>query len=156
VLAVLDGAAVVGTGPVPKGSLYECTSCSAGAPLRYFAFPPSEINAASGVPYNALIRLRITSGELEAYTRESDLGAPVAEMVFRLSEELDLLQARASDSWGAHDALERAGKLDHTVADCPMYRQTPAVREWSPDSGWRDVAPRDEAVVRASLTPPRR
>ena len=59
----------------------------------------------------------------------------MAELVFRFTRDFSLLQARASDSWPAHEAFERAGKLDHTVADCPMYRTPPPVREWTPTAG---------------------
>ena len=79
--------------------------------------------------------------EIEAMTRESNPGAPMAELVFRFARDFTLLHAQASDSWAAHEALERCGKLDHTVADCPMYRTPPPVREWTPTAGWRDVAP---------------
>ena len=74
-------------------------------------------------------------------TRESNPGAPVAELVFRFTGDFSLLQAQASDSWPAHEAFERAGKLDHTVADCPMYRTPPPVREWTPGAGWQNLTP---------------
>jgi hypothetical protein len=46
-------------------------------------------------------------------------------LVFRFTRDFSLLQVRAADSGPAHEALERAGKLDHTVSDCPMYRTPP-------------------------------
>jgi hypothetical protein len=146
-LAVLDATSIAGHSPVPAGSPYECTSCPEGSPLRYFVFPPSEITAASGQPYNFLVKLRSMGNEIEAMTRESNPGFPVAEQVFRFTWDFTLLHAQASDSWAAHEALERAGKLDHTVADCPMYRTPPPVREWTPTAGWRDVKPEMPAVA---------
>jgi hypothetical protein len=146
-LAVLDATSVAGHSPAPAGSPYECTSCLEGSPLSYFVFPPSEITAASGQPYNFLVKLRSMGNEIEAMTRESNPGAPVAELIFRFARDSTLLQAQAADSWAAHEAFERAGKLDHSVADCPMYRTPPPVRAWDPVKGWRDLKPRDASVV---------
>jgi hypothetical protein len=146
-LAVLDATSVAGHSPAPAGSPYECTSCLEGSPLRYFVFPPSEITAASGQPYNFLVKLRSMGNEIEAMTRESNPGAPVAELIFRFARDFTLLQAQAADSWAAHEALERAGKLNHAVAVCPMYRTPPPVRAWDPVRGWRDLKPRDASGV---------
>jgi len=140
-LAVLDGASVVGRSPVPAGSPYECTTCSQEMPVRYFLFPPSEILVASNFPYNHTRALRAVGDEVEVFTRESLPDAPLAELIFRFSKDFVLLDARAADSWAAHEALRRAGKLDHSVADCPMYRLPPPVREWTPARGWRDLRP---------------
>jgi hypothetical protein len=70
-------------------------------------------------------------------------------MSFRFSPTLELLDARSSDSWTAHEALERAGKLDHGVAQCPWYLKPPPVRERDAEHGWRDAKPTRAA---ASLT----
>lgn len=140
-LAVLDGATVTGHGPAPADSPFECTSCVAGNPLRYFVFPPSDICLASGLPYNATRDLTVRGEGFEAYTRESNAGAPLAEMVFRFSRDFDLVEARSADSWTAHEALERAGKLDHGVASCPWYGNPPPVREWDPSGRWVDLRP---------------
>jgi hypothetical protein len=140
-LAVLDGAAVAGRSPVPAGTPYECVTCGGEPPLRYYLFPRSEILIASDFPYNSTRLVRVVGDEIELATRESPDGAPVAEMIFRFSKDFVLLDARAADSWAAHEALQRAGKLDHSVADCPMYRTPPPAREWTPEGGWRDVTP---------------
>jgi len=147
-LAVLDGASVGGRSPEPAGTPYECTSCGEGSPLRYLLFPPSEILTASDYPYNHTRSARTVGDEIEVLTRESLPGAPVAELVFRFSRDFRLLEARAADSWAAHEALERAGRLDHSVADCPMYRTPPPVREWTPDHGWRNLTPPTPALAR--------
>jgi hypothetical protein len=86
---------------------------------------------------------------MEVYTTESNgTTSPLAEMVFRFSREFELLDARSSDSFAAHEFFERAGKLDHTAARCPWYRDPPPVREWT-SAGWRDIRsapPSAEAV----------
>ena len=141
-LAVLDGGAVQGHGPVAAGSPYECLGCADGLPLRYFLFPPSDINRASGLPYNSLARILSFGRALEAFTVESNGNTTaLAEMSFRFSPEVELVDARSSDSWAAHESLERAGKIDHSVTQCPWYRKPPPVREWRPTGGWHDIVP---------------
>jgi hypothetical protein len=146
-MAVLDGSALTGQGPTPPGSPFECEGCGGVVPLRYFLFPPSDVCLASGLPYNSTRDLILRGDEVEAYTRESDSGAPVAEMIFRFSRDFDLLDARAADSWAAHEALEKARRLDHGVAQCPWYNSPSPVREWDPANGWRELKPGGQPAV---------
>lgn len=139
-LAVLEGEAVRGHGPVPHGSPFECLACDDALPRRYFAFPPSDINEATGLPYNFVSRILSFPPALEVFTREDGNESPRAEMSFRFSMGFDLLDARSADSFAAHEFYERAGKLDHPAARCPWYLHPPPVREWTP-GGWRDIAP---------------
>lgn len=140
-MAVLDAAALSGQGPTPPGSPFACAACGAVVPRRYFVFPPSDIPFASGMPYNSTRSFLRHGDEVEALTSESAPGAPVAEMIFRFNRDFDLLEARASDSWPAHETLEKAGKLDHGVAQCPWYLNPPPVREWIPPDRWVELRP---------------
>lgn len=144
-LAVLDGENATGHGPVPAGSPFECLGCTEALPLRYFLFPPSDISAASGLPYNTLKDVIPFGDGLEAFTIENGSSTEMAELNFRFSGDFTLLDARSSDSWPAHEAYERAGKLDHGVARCPWYLKPPPVREWDAVNGWRDLTPTREA-----------
>jgi hypothetical protein len=144
-LAVLDGDSVTGHGPVPPGSPFECLGCTEALPLRYFLFPPSDISAASGLPYNTLKDVIPYGDGLEAFTIENGSSTEIAEMNFRFSRDFRLLDARSSDSFRAHESYERAGKLDHGVDRCPWYLKPPPVREWDAVNGWRDLTPTREA-----------
>ncbi len=104
-------------------------------------FPPSDINQATGMPYNTTARILSFPPAFEVFTAESNgAQSPLAEMNFRFSKAFELLDARAGDSFPAHESYERAGKLDHPVSRCPWYMKPPPVREWTP-GGWRDLAP---------------
>jgi hypothetical protein len=154
-LALLDAEAVRGHGPVPAGSAYECLGCSEELPLRYFLFPPSDINQVSGLPYNSLVRIVPFGDEVEAFTMESNGNeSSTAEMNFRFSRDLRLLDARSSDSFAAHEQYERAGRLDHPVARCPWYRRPPPVREWTAAEGWRDIRPLGPESAAGAEPPP--
>ena len=147
-LVVLDGRAAAGHSIEPAGSAYECLNCPPGHPLRYFLFPPSEINAALPTPYNSVLNIRPGPAGVELVATE---GVPsrseTAEQHFIFSLDFALQRASQSDSWGLHEQLEREGKLHHSVADCPMYRTPPPVRAWDPVTGWRELKPRDPSVV---------
>ncbi len=141
-LAVLDGRDISGSGPVPPDTPFECDGCPAGRPIRYFLFPPSEINRARGLPYNWVQLVNWVGGGLHVYTIEA-YPEEAATSIFRFSPDLTLRHAAASDSWTLHDRLFKEGRLDHTAKDCSMYRVAPPVRMWAPSSGWADVHPSD-------------
>jgi len=147
-LFVLDGRAVAGHSIEPAGSAYECLKCPSGRPLRYLLFPPSELNSAVSLPYNNVLQIRPGPAGIEVDTMEGlQPPSPAADQSFVFSHDFALQRASQSDSWPLHEQLEREGKLDHSVADCPMYRTPPPVRAWDPVNGWRDLKPRDPSVV---------
>ncbi len=151
-LAVLDGRRVAGHSPDPAGSSYECLGCGDDLPARYFLFPPSEIVRATDQSYNFLARIRRVGTALQARTHESE-GDLFAELLFEFSPQLELTNAAAGDNWGTHDRLQAAGKLDHSVADCPMYKTPPPVREWTQANGWRDLRPAPTTLASATAKP---
>jgi hypothetical protein len=145
-LAVLDGSSLRGHAPVPAGSAYECLSCSPELPSRYFLFAPSDVNAASGLPYDFVRQVAPMPDGYEVYTLETGSGIappPVGEVVYRFSLGFDLLRAAVSDTWvPAHAVFEQSGQLDHGGAECPLLRHGPApVRAWEPARGWRELRP---------------
>jgi hypothetical protein len=80
---------------------------------------------------------------VEVRTMENDSQEPFAvQAVLRFSPDFTLEQAAWASGWIAgYRQLEKAGKLDHTVAECPERDRPPHVREWTPDGGWRDLTP---------------
>jgi hypothetical protein len=148
-LFALDGRAAAGHSSEPPGSAYECLNCPSGPPLRYFLFPPSELNTAVGMPYNQVFDIRPTPEGFQVYTSEVDVMGPPREawQYFVFSNEFELRQSSQSDSWVVHEQLERSGKLGHSVADCPLYRDPPPVRSWDPANGWRELKPAGSSLV---------
>ncbi len=153
-LFVLDGRAATGHSSEPAGSAYECLGCPPGQPLRYFLFPPSEITVARGRPYNTPLGISGARESFEVATIELDDDSSQAQLRFTFSHEFDLLRAHPDDgSWPAHEQLERVGKLDHSVASCPMFRVPPPVRAWDAVNGWRDLKPVAGALVTVGPRP---
>lgn len=147
-LFVLDGRSLAGHSVEPAGSSYECLGCPLGRPMRYLLFPPSEINGALGLPYNRVLAVRPGPAGIEVETVEGlDSYPERAEQSFRFSHAFTLERASQSDSWTAHERLEREGRIRHSVAECPMYRTPPPVRAWDSVNGWRELKPRERAAV---------
>ncbi|GMR11869.1 MAG: hypothetical protein BMS9Abin29_0054 [Gemmatimonadota bacterium] len=139
-LAVLDAKAIDGSSPEEPGSEFECQDCPRGTPLRYFVFPQSHVNIASGLPYNETVDIQATSAGISVSVREGPPGSDIA-WVYDFSTEFEFRQVTPSDSyWPAHRILELEGKIDHSAESCPQ-RLSPSVRSWVPDGGWTDVVP---------------
>jgi hypothetical protein len=145
--AVLDARHAEGSGPEEHGSPYECLSCPSGRPLHYFTIGPSE-QIRTGEPYNHVLDIRAGDDSVEVRTRDSLSGSPFfVQAVLRFSLQFNLEHAAWASAWAAgHRELEKAGKLDHTVAECPERDRPPHVREWTPERGWRDLTPPIPAV----------
>jgi hypothetical protein len=137
-LAVLDATSIDGGSPEEPGSEFECQDCPGGNPHRYFVFPRSHVNIASGLPYNETADIRVTSAGISVSVREGPPASDIA-WVYDFSTEFELRQVTPSDSyWPAHRMLELEGKIDHSAESCPQ-RTPPPVRSWTPERGWTDV-----------------
>ena len=151
-LAVLDARRVSGAGPEPQGSPYECLACEPGRPLRYFSFPPSELLLAIA-PYNHVFDVRADAGGVEVRTMEASTLETSLHMqgISRFSSALALEHASWSSGWDSrHRELEQEGRIHHSAEQCPNRLGRPRVREWTPDSGWRELTPADAPVVSVS------
>jgi hypothetical protein len=140
-LAVIDGRHPGGRSPEPPGSDYECPGCEPTPPARYFTFPPSELNAVVGLPYNSVTGLSVRGDRVILQTAEADGDFGFAGLVFEMSPQFELLRASSADSFGVHDRMRAAGRLDHAAAGCPLYRTPPRSREWTSGAGWRELEP---------------
>jgi hypothetical protein len=104
-------------------------------------------------PYNWVSEVRPGAEGVEAWTCES--GGTFRVMgIARFSPRFALEHVAWGSGWNSsHRELERAGKLDHAAEDCPARDRPPRVREWTPESGWRDVTPEDARLARAEPVP---
>jgi hypothetical protein len=138
-IALLDADALDGESPlVPGGDDYRCTTCGAGRPIRYIVMPRSEVNRASGSPFNRVV-LQPKPDGFVARTIEIPASNPggVADIIYEFSTSLTLVRATHSDRyWEAHRALEAQGKIGHSRAQCPDRNGPSAVRVWEPSTGW--------------------
>jgi hypothetical protein len=139
IVALLDGRAMNGQGPEPPGSPFACTACGTDRPLRYVVMPRSEVNRAGDAPFNRVLMAERPFGLL-IRTVELPATATVAaaDALYEFTPQLELTRAAYSDRyWEAHRALELAGKIGHTRAQCPERDGPSHVEIWEPAIGWR-------------------
>lgn len=133
VLAVLD-ARVSGAAP-PNGVLPPCVDCPTGRPVAYFVMPWSDVARPSETPHATVLVGADGRVELRAEQRS---GFSVPELILTLSPRLEILDRRVSDTFvETHALAHRTGELDHAFDACRW--RVPPVREWTPESDWRDV-----------------
>jgi hypothetical protein len=142
-LAVLDANEFNGSSPELSGSSYECRNCPAGRPLKYFVFPRTEVNLATGST-KSFTDLDLSSGRLKCRTRETEgsghFGA--GEAIYGFSRDFKLVSAEFGDRyWDIHQELEKTGAIKHDKAHCPDRFGPRLVRMWDPKDGWRDLHP---------------
>ena len=138
-LAVLDGLAISGGSPEDAGSPYECRDCPAGRPLRYFVFPRTEVNRASGLPYNQVGRIEVGAEQVRVGVLEEGLNSDV-QWIYDFTPDFELIGVTPGDTyWPRHRLLRLEGRIDHLEDDCPE-RVAPPILSWTPDGGWETVS----------------
>jgi hypothetical protein len=134
--------------PPANGTVeFQCDNCPPGRPFRYFLFPKSEVNIATGTTYNQVLVIQPGYGGIRVGVRETNAGdesgigadwemytlsADFVPQSFEVSDHLKLL----------HQQLEAAGKIRHKLAHCPELHNPRPVHVWSSEDGWREVAVR--------------
>ena len=110
----------------------------AGGALRYLVFPPTDVNMATGLPYNETVGVDASERQIRVTVREGDRWSDIV-LVYHFSTDFDLLRVTPGDSyWPAHRLLELERKLDHTAESCPG-RVAPPVMSWSTEEGWTEL-----------------
>lgn len=159
-MAVLDAENVSGRSPEDEGSEFDCANCPSGRPLRYFVFPRSELNLATGSQYNGVMGFNLLEGRVLVYTGE--VNDNVAETgyidaIYEFSSGLELQRASFHDRyWDLHRRLEIAGRITHARAECPDRNGPRMVRAWDPQNGWSVVHPASAYVSELSSLKERR
>lgn len=139
ILAALDVHQPTGSSPESPGSQFECLTCPAGRPVRYFVMPRPELATLTGYRMHTPLIDVTSSGTIEVRGRQNPLPSESAEIVYEFSPSLTPVRATASDAyWDWHRQLEADGKVDHDAAICPE-RNGFTVRQWD-RAGWPDVA----------------
>ena len=141
-LAVLDATDIRGHSPEESGSEFACLNCPPGGPLRYFVFPPTDVNRASGLSYNETVGVDPGDSQIRIVVMEGPHSTDVV-WVYHFTTDFDLIRVTPGDSyWPTHDLLELEGRLDHSAEDCP-WRVAPPILSWTPDGGWTELRARD-------------
>ena len=139
-VAVLRADAPPSRSPQTNGTRFECVNGPAGSPEKYFLLPPTEVNAATGRPYN--IVSSIFGGERGFQVRtEEGSGDSSAQAFYGLSESLEVTDVSFDDNFAVrHQLLEKAGRIHHNLSSCPLLNGPKPIRRWNEASGWTDVS----------------
>jgi hypothetical protein len=151
-IALLDVNALNGQSPILHDDAYACLSCGPAAPLRYIVFPRSEVNRASGAPFNRVV-LTVKTDAIVARTIERPANANAPDALYEFTNGLDFVRATYSDRyWEAHRELEAAGRIHHSREQCPDRDGPREIQVWEPETGWTPVS---TAPLRAPSSPAR-
>ena len=138
-IALLDPNALDGQGPEQAGSRHFCETCGTDRPLRMFVFPRSELNRVTAARFNRAIVEPLIE-KLIARTVEVQADHGDVEALYEFTPALDLIRASFSERyWDMHGALEAAGKITHTRAQCPDRDGPREIQMWEPATGWQTV-----------------
>lgn len=142
-LAVLRADQKAATSPQTPASPYHCADCPANGPEHYWVFPRSELNRVESAPHNHVQSFIITESGFEVRTRETHLRPGFSvEGVFEFSNEFELIAASVTDKYhDFHRLMEREGRIQHSLADCPEETSPRRVRLWTPEHGWTEIIP---------------
>jgi hypothetical protein len=120
--------------PSEGHAAYTCAECPTGKPRRILLAPSTEITVA-GSPHAQAYTSVTPRDTLEIIVRDS-----LDEWTVLLDKQLSLQSYRVSPRrWEIHKELEQLGRLDHPALSCPERDAPRVIREWTPDSGWRDL-----------------
>ncbi|MFQ5690367.1 MAG: hypothetical protein ACE5HQ_08865 [Gemmatimonadota bacterium] len=137
-LAVLDPEKPFSSSPEDPDAEFACTSCPEGSPVRYFVFPPTPANRASGLPYNATASIEATSEGIRVVTLEGRPSSGI-HWVYLFSREFRLLRSEPGDTYCPElENLLGALASGDPTAECPGDAGT-TVHAWTPEEEWRTL-----------------
>lgn len=124
-LLVLDGNGQSGTSPGSGTQEFDCGTCPAGRPLRYFVVPWTDIVDRHALGNRKTLVEITPQGTVQMRVVQSGN----ADVIVEFASDFSVTRSAVSDGyWAMHADLERTGRLDHSRDTCP-FRDGPAVRE---------------------------
>ncbi len=144
-LAMIDEDKSFAASPQSSGSRHKCLNCPTGDPDYYFLFPRSEINEITQYHEDSIINIAVRGKDIEVRKLEVPKGRVTYD-----SGTIYTLQNDDAGLWTAllrfdsgydisHRQLEKEGKLDHTLENCPERLHPRPVRVWTPAGGWKEI-----------------
>lgn len=109
---------------------FRCDVSGTVPPRLVALFPEHKVSRASGHPY-VMVQGLVRQGP--------DLRVEIngVQAIAMLEPDAGVTSLRMGDEyWPAHDALTRAGTLDHLAPDCPERTQPRELRTWTRDGLW--------------------
>jgi len=142
-LAVLRADGPPSRSPQTARTRFECVDGPTGDPDRYFVFPPTELNALSGRPYNwatqiiaAYPSVVVDVGETLAFGGNTT----GANAMYTFTRAIEPKEVAFDDSFGVfHRNFEADGRLKHPLSQCPHLTQPTQIRRWEKATGWTTI-----------------
>jgi hypothetical protein len=117
-------------------------SCPVGDPDYYFVFPRSEINELMQEHEDSVVEVRVLGGQIEARKIEARIKGNEAQTIYSLNdiEGVRVASLRFGSGYDMlHRRLEKEGKLDHTLENCPERLHPRPIKMWTPAEGWSEI-----------------
>lgn len=137
-LAIMPDSQPYATSPQTPGSHFACNNCGTGNPTAYFVFPRYDISRILHNPNNKIYDISSTSDEIELH--QAEVSFP-DQILYDFSTSFPLTPLRVNYSatfWANHLELERQGKTNHTLQNCPDRLNPPPIRVYQ-DGAWRII-----------------
>lgn len=140
-LAIMNEDRPFAASPQTPGTRHYCDSCPPGVPDYYLVFPRSEINKVAGIYEDPIFDIRVAEGGVEVRKYERRGQAKENTVYFlTLEPHFELVSLRYDSDYDMlHKAWSAAGKLPHSLEDCPERVHPQPVRLWTPGSGWTNI-----------------
>lgn len=141
-LAVMDERKAFASSPQTDGTRHKCASCPPGQMDYYFVFPRSELNELLQVHEDAVTQVLVRGNEIEVDKRETQAIAPKTIYLLRADDDGIHLVSRRFDSGYdmLHREMEKEGRLDHSLENCPERLHPKPVMLWTPSGRWKKIA----------------
>ncbi|HEY5328922.1 MAG TPA: hypothetical protein VIJ79_03480 [Acidobacteriaceae bacterium] len=138
-LAIMRDTQTYAVSPQTPGSHFACQGCEKGDPFAYFVFPRYEMGRVLHNPNNRVFA--ITSDATQIEVRQAEISED-DQIIYDFSNDGDPKPVRvnySSSFWPNHFDLERQGKVNHPLAECPDRLHPPPVRVYQ-NGKWSDIA----------------
>jgi len=108
---------------------YSCAAQNSAPPVRVILFPQHDVTTGFGYRYHLATSvvpigpgLRVTLDGTAVGLVDGD--GRVSKLIFD------------DGYWVRHEAMSRAGRIRHSVADCPHLAEPQDIRTWTPEGNW--------------------
>ena len=144
-LTILDESKSFSVSPQSSGTRHKCLSCPQGDPDYYFVFPKSEINIQRRAWEDSITLIGVEGKQFEVSKADLGNGGPQLEPVrsiyrFHTEPVVEPFSFRFDSAYDMlHRDLEREGRIDHSLDECPERLHPKPVRVWRPVNGWTEI-----------------
>lgn len=119
--------------PIDNPTRSTCRECPTAVPRRVYLFPESELTVANHEVHPYVVNITTVGPTLKAAISQGEGRSQVFMNPDFSIASFDFTQ----NYWGAHQALEQKGRLDHAADACPDRTSVKIIRGWTPERSWQ-------------------